>query len=77
MWVYRQSMASYLPRRVAAKLTCLTATRAWPPRLFAAAPWARFGGAVEMMTVPGSHLTCLTEEAETLAAKLRAALAPF
>jgi hypothetical protein len=27
------------------------------------------------MTVPGDHLTCLTEGAETLAERLRAALA--
>jgi acyl-CoA synthetase (AMP-forming)/AMP-acid ligase II/thioesterase domain-containing protein len=77
LWVYRQAMASYLPRRVAAKLVCLTASRSWPPRFYAAAPWSRFGGDFEVMPLPGGHLTCLTEEAETLAARLRAVLAAF
>jgi len=74
MAIYRQAMACYLPRRIAGRLVCLTAERSWPPYLYAAAPWARFAGRFETSTIPGGHLTCLTDGAEALAARLNAVL---
>ncbi|HKY94541.1 MAG TPA: thioesterase domain-containing protein, partial [Kiloniellales bacterium] len=73
--VYRQALAKYLPRRVEARVLCVAATRARPSRLHAVAPWARFSRSLATTTVPGGHLTCLTEGAEALAARLRAELA--
>jgi thioesterase domain-containing protein len=77
MAVYHQAMARFLPRPVAAKLVCLKAEQSGPQHVYDAARWSRFGGGFEAIAIPGGHLTCLTNEAETLAAKLRGVLAAF
>ena len=73
--IYHQAMARFLPRPVAARLVCLTAEQTGPRHVYAANPWARFGSTLEEIAIPGGHLSCLTVHSETLAQKLREALA--
>jgi acyl-CoA synthetase (AMP-forming)/AMP-acid ligase II/thioesterase domain-containing protein len=73
--VYRQAMAKYLPGPVNARLLCVSAAGTGPAGLYAVAPWARFSRSFASTPVPGDHSSCLTEGAETLAERLRAALA--
>lgn len=71
---YLATMALYMPGSIRARLICVTPELSRTQSIFASAPWKRFSPGFEVVSVPGSHLTCLTTEAAPLAQALKALL---
>jgi acyl-CoA synthetase (AMP-forming)/AMP-acid ligase II/thioesterase domain-containing protein len=72
---YRRVMAAYFPPPVAVNALCLIAASHGRGAYFAAAPWRPLAPRLDVETVPGEHLTCITTHAEVLTARLLAHLA--
>ena len=74
---YWRIIAAYLPPSVAANALCLIAASHGEggKRLFAGDVWRGVAPHVDVETIPGDHLTCITTHAETLTLRLRDHLA--
>lgn len=68
---YLSVMSSYMPRRIKARLVCITPEMSRGKQIFSSAPWRRFSPFFQVESVPGSHLTCLSTDVRALAMKLQ------
>lgn len=68
--VYQRIMPAYLPPCVAANVLCLIAASRGRNIYFAGDVWRHFAPRLDIETVPGEHLTCVTTHAEALAVRL-------
>jgi oxalate---CoA ligase len=67
-------MASFIPGRVATRVVCITPEESHRPSLFDSEPWRPLCANLVVARVPGSHITCLTSESESLKQELQRAL---
>ena len=74
MKTYYFAMAGFIPRRLVAKLVCITPDASRSRFNFAAAPWQRLTGSFESIATAGDHTSCLTTEADALIANIRRVL---
>ncbi len=69
---YHRVMAGYLPPALSAELLVLVAQSHGENIEYTSAAWRNIaGGGIEIATIPGDHLTCLTTHADALTARLR------
>jgi oxalate---CoA ligase len=74
MAIFLDRMASYVPGRVATQVVCITPEENPRPSLFDSEAWRPLCANLVVARVPGSHITCLTSEAESLRRELQRAL---
>ena len=73
--LYTWAAAGYVPRTYPGKITLLQAEEDLPKNRRNPAKWCKqLAQAVDFLTVPGSHLTCITTHVHELAATLRTCL---
>jgi oxalate---CoA ligase len=72
---YLRAMARYIPPPVSTNLVCLVAEANRRYATYAGYVWRKCTSNLDVMIVPGDHVSCVTTHANTLAAHLRAFLA--
>jgi thioesterase domain-containing protein/acyl carrier protein len=70
-----RAMVRYIPSPVAAEVLCLVTESSGQNAAFAGHVWRNLTPRLEIVVVPGEHLTCITTHAETLVNPLRDRLA--
>jgi len=68
---FYKCMASYIPESVLAPVLCVVSDSSAQDPKYSAEVWNKLTPRIEMATVPGDHLTCITTQAEALASLLR------
>jgi acyl-CoA synthetase (AMP-forming)/AMP-acid ligase II/thioesterase domain-containing protein/acyl carrier protein len=72
---YLRAMARYIPSPVSANVICLIAEAHCRYTTYAGHVWRKFAPNLDVIVVPGDHVSCVTRHANVLATHLRAFLA--
>jgi thioesterase domain-containing protein len=69
-FAYRDIVARYLPARYAGRLTLLVPEDDWSERAWSIAGWKAVAPQLEIMKLPGEHLTCITTFVDETASRI-------